>query len=71
MNAAPAAVVVGWFGYARVFAVPAGAHPAREPVDERALWVGAPVVVRLLIGFTFGERLGAPAWAVAAIPSPP
>jgi arsenical pump membrane protein len=64
--AATAAVAVGWFGYARVFAVRSGAHPGPEVIDERALWIGAPVVVWLLAGFTIGERLGAPAWAVAA-----
>jgi arsenical pump membrane protein len=65
--AAIAAVVVGWFAYSRCFAVPATSHPGGELVDPRALRIGIPVVVWLLVGFTVGERLGAPAWAVAAL----
>jgi arsenical pump membrane protein len=64
--AAMAAVLVGWFAYRRRFPVPAGAHAAIEVVDRRALAVGVPVVVWLLVGFTVGERLGAEAWMVAA-----
>ena len=33
--------------------------------DASALRLGIPVVVFLLIGFTVGERIGVPAWAVA------
>jgi arsenical pump membrane protein len=65
--AALAAVLVGWFAYRRRFPVPAGAHAAVEVVDRRALAVGVPVVVWLLVGFTVGERLGAEAWMVAAV----
>jgi arsenical pump membrane protein len=65
--AAAAAVAVGWFFDGRAFVEPAGAHPAPEPVDERALRIGTPVVVWLLVRFAFGERLGAPAWSVAAV----
>lgn len=36
-----------------------------EPVDRRALSIGAPVVVFLLLGFTVGDRMGIPAWSVA------
>lgn len=38
-----------------------------EPVDRRALRIGVPVVIWLLLGFTLGDRLGVPAWVVAAI----
>ena len=38
----------------------------REEVDRRALRIGIPVVVWLLVGFTVGERAGVPAWVVAA-----
>jgi arsenical pump membrane protein len=63
--AAVAAVVVGWFAYRR--AVPAGelAAVGPDPVDRRALRIGGPVVVWLLVGFTVGERLGVPAWVIA------
>ena len=65
--AALAAVLVGWFAYRRCFPVPAGAHAAVDALDRRALTVGVPVVVWLLVGFTVGERLGAEAWMVAAV----
>ncbi len=70
VHAAPsavAAVVVGWFAYSRCFPAPVAADPTPERVDPRALRIGIPVVVWLLVGFTLGERLGVPAWAVAAV----
>jgi arsenical pump membrane protein len=35
--------------------------------DPRAWRVGGPVVVGLLLGFTLGDALGVPAWAVVAV----
>ena len=65
--AAIAAVVVGWFAFARHFSPPPGVHPAPEVVDRRALTIGLPIVAWLLVGFTVGERTGAPAWLIAAV----
>jgi arsenical pump membrane protein len=70
VEAAPAAVaatVVGWFAYRRTFAPPEHALVVDARPDRRALRIGAPVVVWLLIGFTVGERAGVPAWVVALI----
>jgi arsenical pump membrane protein len=39
----------------------------RDPVERRALWTGGPVVAWLLVGFTIGDQLGIPAWAVALV----
>lgn len=64
--ASDAAVVVGWFAYRRAFAAPRRPIAVDEGVDRRALLVGGPVVAWLLAGFTLGEQLGVPAWAVAA-----
>lgn len=61
-----AAVVVGWFAYRRAAPPTPTTEPAHEPPARGALRVGVPVVVWLLVGFTVGERLGVPAWAVAA-----
>jgi arsenical pump membrane protein len=66
--AAVAAVAIGWFAHRATF--PAAGRPLGEasptPVDRRALRIGIPVVVWLLVGFTVGERFGVPAWVVAA-----
>jgi arsenical pump membrane protein len=68
-----AAVVVGWFAYRRlpvVAGTPATAlapGAPRDPVDVRALRLGTPVVVFVVIGFTVGDALGIPAWIVALI----
>ena len=71
VHAAPAAVaatIVGWFAYRRRSPVPSTvAAPAPSRPDRRALRIGVPVVVWLLVGFTVGERLGVPAWVVARI----
>lgn len=70
VNAAPAAVaatVVGWWCYRRTFGGSASSAPPSPTGDRRALLVGAPVVVWLLVGFTVGERVGVPAWQVAAV----
>ncbi len=70
-----AAIAVGAWVFLRVASrvdvVPASVASVQsdddEPVDRSALWVGFPVVVFLLLGFTVGARLGIPAWVVAAI----
>jgi arsenical pump membrane protein len=62
-----AAVVVGWFAYRRAFPAHRADAPGRDIVDPRALRIGVPVTAWLLVGFTAGERLGVPAWVVAAI----
>ena len=36
-------------------------------IDRRALVIGCSVFVWLLVGFTLGDHLGAPAWTVAAV----
>jgi arsenical pump membrane protein len=65
-----AAVVVGWIGYwlvlGRADHASSAPHPARPPVDRRALRRGGPVVALTLVGFTLGDHVGVPAWAVAA-----
>ena len=70
VHAAPAAlvaVVVGWFGHRRRFPAPLGIAGVVDAVDRHAIAIGVPVVVWLLIGFTVGERLGAPAWTIAGV----
>jgi arsenical pump membrane protein len=65
------ACAVGWFGYRRAFAtdLAAAAPPTGEPVgfvDRAALRRGAPIVALIVVGFTLGDVVGVPAWAVAA-----
>jgi arsenical pump membrane protein len=65
--ASAVATGVGYVAYRHAFpAAPptAGDLPVVEP---RALRYGAPVVLFVLIGFTAGDALGVPAWAVAAV----
>lgn len=70
-RAAPAAVaatIVGWLAYRRVFPrAPRGSIVVDDAVDGRALRRGGVVVAVLLVGFTLGDRLGVPAWTVAAV----
>lgn len=70
-----AASIVGWFAYRRFTRGPINERVAPEPASEptpspaeqrRALRVGAPAVVALLVGFVLGDSVGIPAWAVAA-----
>jgi len=42
-------------------------EPLYEPVDGRALRRGLPVVAFVLAGFTLGDAMGVPAWAVAGV----
>ena len=62
-----AIAVGGWVFLRRAGPAPTGTVVVDEPVDRSALHVGFPVVAFLLLGFTAGERLGIPAWLVAAI----
>ncbi len=69
-HAAPAAVaatVVGWFAYRRVVPPEPRAPAPVDPIDPHALRIGLPVVAWLLLGFTFGDVVGLPAWSVAAV----
>ena len=62
-----AATVVGYFAYRRAFHLTVVHEAEHLPIDDRAIWRGAPVVAFVLIGFTVGDALGIPAWAIAAI----
>ena len=69
-HAAPvalAATIVGWLVWSRL----AGPAPTNRAVHESAvpgaLSIGLPVAVWLLLGFTVGDQLGVPAWAVVGI----
>jgi arsenical pump membrane protein len=70
-----AASVVGYIAYRHVFSTSStGAATtidtvtdADEVIDPRAFPVGIPVVVFVLVGFTLGDVLGVPGWAVAAV----
>jgi arsenical pump membrane protein len=61
------ATTVGYLAFRRAFPdgepVPAKAD---EPVPARALRVGIPLVGFIVIGFTLGDVVGVPVWAVAA-----
>src|SRR3954452_14141216 len=62
----------GWFAYARrARRVPSTAQhePMHDegPADGRALRLGLPISGFVLVGFTFGNALGIPAWIVAAV----
>lgn len=61
------AVAVGWWRYQRVESVGGGNTQVRDPVDPRALRLGTPIVVFVVLGFTVGDLAGIPAWAVALI----
>ena len=60
-----AATAVGYLAYRRAFPHQPSTPPDDEPVDRRALALGIPVVVVVLVGFTVGDAAGIPAWAVA------
>jgi len=61
------AVVVGYHAHRRVFPEADPRATATEAVDPRALRLGTPVVLLVLVGFTVGDAWGLPAWVVAAI----
>lgn len=65
------AIVVGWLCYDRLQADEAGHELIRDPLEARALWIGTPVVAFLILGFTVGDVLGVPAWAVALVADVP
>lgn len=60
-----AAVAVGYVAYRRALPLHATVVASPEPADGRALRLGLPVVAFVLVGFTVGDHLGVPAWAVA------
>ena len=61
------ACTVGWFAYGRTFVLTPVHAPVHEPVDGQALRRGLPVVAFVLAGFTLGDAVGVPAWAVAGV----
>ncbi|MCK9902781.1 citrate transporter [Frankia sp. Cpl3] len=62
-----AAVVVGWCFYRRLPGSTDRPVPVHEPVDRRALRLGLPIVVFVILGFTVGDALGIKAWMVALV----
>ena len=62
-----AACAVGWFAFRTVFHL----HPTADGVDDvvqaAALRRGLPIIGLVLLGFTAGDVVGVPAWAVAAV----
>jgi arsenical pump membrane protein len=62
-----AAVVVGWFAYDRLPGTGEQHVEVRDPVDSRAVKLGTPVVVFVILGFTVGDVLGIKAWEVALV----
>lgn len=61
-----AAVVVGWMAFRRSALVGRAPVIGTGPRDTRALRVGVPVVVALVLGFTVGDALGVAPWMVGA-----
>ncbi|MEQ1700538.1 MAG: SLC13 family permease [Ilumatobacteraceae bacterium] len=61
------ACAVGWFAFRSTFHLHATADAVDEPVDARALRRGLPIIGFVLLGFTAGDVIGVPAWAVAAV----
>lgn len=61
-----AAVAVGWWAYRRWSGARRQEPLVAEAVDAGALRTGGCVLAVLLVGFTVGDHLGVPAWAVAA-----
>ncbi|MCU1400455.1 MAG: Citrate transporter [Acidimicrobiales bacterium] len=74
-----ASITVGGLVFAQIARGPRSVPPTRTrdaapddvptgdvPPGDNALVAGAIVVIWLLLGFTVGERLGAPAWTIAA-----
>jgi arsenical pump membrane protein len=60
------AVAIGYAAHRRVFPEADPGPRADAPVDARALHLGTPVVLFVLLGFTLGDLLGVEAWLVAA-----
>ncbi|MCU1357108.1 MAG: Citrate transporter [Acidimicrobiales bacterium] len=58
------AVVVGWLAYRRIHPRVLVAGPT-DPVDRRALAIGAVVVAGLLVAFTVGPGVGVDPWMAA------
>jgi arsenical pump membrane protein len=64
--ASATAVAVGYLAYRRAFPEREPGDGIDEPVDPRAIRLGGPVVAFVLLGFTVGDHVGVPAWAIAA-----
>ncbi len=62
-----AASAIGYVAYRRVFRFDPTGVEVQQQVDPRALRRGAPIIVFVLAGFTLGDALGVPAWAIAAV----
>jgi arsenical pump membrane protein len=60
-----AAVVVGWWGYARRHPTRLDPPAVRDLVDRRALRVGGSVVAAVLAGFVLGPTVGVAPWMTA------
>ncbi|MCK9894004.1 SLC13 family permease [Frankia sp. AgB32] len=65
------AVTVGWFGYRRAGSEQAAPERIRDAVDPRALRIGTPIVLFVILGFTLGDALAVPAWLVALVADVP
>jgi arsenical pump membrane protein len=65
--ASAAATAVGYGAYRRVFRENVPSRSINEPFDPRALRLGAPVVLFVLVGFTVGDVWAVPAWVVAGV----
>ncbi|WP_322762118.1 SLC13 family permease [Frankia sp. Cr2] len=62
------AVAVGWVFYRRADTTATVAHDqVRDPIDPRALRLGTPIVIFVVLGFTVGDLVDIPAWAVAGV----
>jgi len=61
------AVAVGWWGFRRFAHLPVGRDTVDDVVDRAALWRGLPIIGLVLVGFTFGDLVGIPAWVVAVV----
>jgi arsenical pump membrane protein len=61
------ATAVGWFAYRRLDHGSPDEQQVHETVDRRALLLGTPVAVFVVLGFTMGEYVGVPAWFVALV----
>lgn len=61
-----AATLVGWWVYRRTLAPVPAQHVDTAPSSD-GLAIGLPVVGFLLVGFTVGDVVGVPAWAVVLV----
>lgn len=61
------AIVVGWFAYRRLDHNCESAQQTHEKADRRALLLGTPIALFVVVGFTTSDYIGVPAWVVALI----